>query len=202
MEKCTRVVLRTTERMTLFFLHKATRYKQRVYGRARPRAGQLTGGEFTPPERRSFLAGNCTLPCGQILSVDPTGLEFPRKGKEKREKKPQEADRSQRGSELLELNPKSVTVNTSAGLKTKGRVCGTDVDNAGKGVNNVLLFFFSKSTHNRHWRDFPSSLCNPPVSKWVGCSPERGFGAVSIWFWLFVLPHQDEVKNGDNHCLH
>lgn len=62
------------------------------------RAGQLTGGEqagsgggggeFTG----SFLAGDCTLPCGQILSVDPTGLEFPRKGKEKRKKNPQEAD--------------------------------------------------------------------------------------------------------------
>lgn len=102
-EKCACVLLRMTERITLFcFLHKATRYKQRVHGRARPprRAGQLTGGEVTPPERGSFLAGNCTLPCGQILSVDPTGLEFPRKGKEKRnkKKKPQEADRGQRGS--------------------------------------------------------------------------------------------------------
>lgn len=94
-----------TERITLFLLHKATRCKQRVYGRARPRAGKLTGGEFTPPERGSLLAGNCTLPCGQILSVDPTGLEFPRKGKEKRKKKPQEADRGQCGSATTGIEP-------------------------------------------------------------------------------------------------
>lgn len=82
------------------------------------------------------------LPCGQILSVDPTGLEFPRKGKEKRKKKNlRKLTEANADPQLLELNPKTVTVNTPRGPKTEGRVWGTDVDNGGNGVSAVLLFF-------------------------------------------------------------
>lgn len=86
--------------------------------------------------------GKCTLPCGQILSVDPTGLEFPSKGKEKRKKNPRKLTEANVDPQLLELNPKSVTVNTPPGLKTEGGVCGIEIDNARKGVNNVSPFFF------------------------------------------------------------
>lgn len=76
-----------------------------MHGRAHPHSGQLTGDEFTG----SFLAGDCTLPCRQILSVDPTGLEFPRKGIEKRERGRENLRKLTEAKvdpQLLELKPK------------------------------------------------------------------------------------------------
>lgn len=129
---------------------------RRRAGRQRRRGGEFTG---------SFLAGDCTLPCGQILSVDPTGLEFPRKGKEKRKKKPQEADRGQRWSATTGIEPQNGDSEHTTRAKDRGESVGYWCRQRRERCERCAFIFFSKSRDNRHWLDLPISLCNPAASQ-------------------------------------